>query len=125
MTGFEGLAGMFLALECAGLFKRCFATNPCQRGSFQCSSKGWAQPIAFSVSGSVDSNLLLIITAIFCLKSQIRLRVPSHASILWRDAAQCVDIGFLQVFEVFVKRLPRIPLRADEFACDAIALRAG
>src|SRR5438477_10688165 len=49
--------------------------------------------------------------------------IPPLPSIFRHDAAQGVNVRLGQLIFVLVKFLPRIPLRADQFAGDSIALR--
>src|ERR1035437_6746231 len=53
------------------------------------------------------------------------ISIPFLAAIFGHDAAQAVDIRLRQFVAIFLQILPRIPLRADELAGDAVALRAG
>src|SRR5208283_2671424 len=49
---------------------------------------------------------------------------PGFTAVFRHNAAQCVNVA-VQIALEFVEPFPRIPLRADELAGDAVTLRTG
>src|ERR1043166_7693461 len=50
---------------------------------------------------------------------------PFLPAVLGHDSAQAIDVRLRQFVAMFLQLLPRIPLRADELARDAVALLRG
>src|SRR5215831_17324069 len=64
--------------------------------------------------------------ATLCLTLSFTLLVsPLLPSVLRHNPSQTINIGLGQLLAVFVQFGPRVPLRAEEFAGDAVAFAAG